>query len=313
MLSQVDFSKYEMRPSDKESLVQSADALIDAGLHDEETLNGLCIMSYDHDSLYLLTRGEHQSTEKYSVEEISIQSRNGFRLHKFQSPNYATSEDDYRGATAWYEDPSIFETAVNPVLVANPKILEREKKNNIMKVIVIPPEAPFQAIHGDTYDYRSECVFHETAHIEEMGIRDWPNKGEIPAFPSKEQFEQFAQVIRSASFFPEYITEQILAGIDRFTLGELYAAVVDREAQRLYHSEAIEKKDEALLQRITDGTLDRLTEEDLARLLESPHKKGGWLAMILEKKFHDFRERKQFLQELMREKLKSKNRIVKSA
>lgn len=66
-----------------------------------------------------------------------------------------------------------------------------------------------------------------------MLIRDWPNEGEISPFPSEKQKEEFINLIRNsslASSLPREVVNNLVDNIDRATIGEMYATLVEREA-----------------------------------------------------------------------------------
>jgi hypothetical protein len=133
-----------------------------------------------------------------------------------------------------------------------------------------------------------------------MLIRDWPNEGEIAPFPSSDKQTEFAEMIRKSNFLPAEIIDLIIQRIDRATIGEMYAFLVDREAKRKYRPERISSEDQELTNRISS-----LTPSDLVRVIEeylnSAHRKGFILAVMLEQLIPDYNQRKEWLKHLMEE------------
>ncbi|MDP2676426.1 MAG: hypothetical protein Q8O83_01950 [bacterium] len=260
------FKSYEMGEDDKEVLLESAKTLFSLGVLGKETLDDLRIASFDSKNFYVITKGEHQSTDEFKVEDAS-QNEKDFHIYCIgHGKNFR--KRDYAGAGAWYEVPELEETALNAKKVPNPKVLENKEK--ILKAILIPPKEVFERIHGSRFEYDTDLVFHEAGHIEEMLLRDWPNEGEIPAFPSEKQRREFMKTL------------DITQDIDRATIGEMYAMMIDREAKRQLGFEHIDMDDEA------------------QKMIDSSHKKGYLLAKALEEKYPDFIERKKWIQSLMK-------------
>lgn len=303
--------EYKIQAEDLNVLIESADNLFDSTLLDPTTLRSLRIITFDSKNFYIITQGEHRSTEKYKVEELKLntKSRNNFRIYKINHKGWI-GDYRYRGATAWFEHEAIISTAVvtEEELVPNPKITK--EKNKILKTILIPPYGPYEEIHQGRFDYQTSTVFHEAGHIEEMLIRDWPNEGEIPSFPSEKQKEDFINLIRNsslASSLPREVVNNLVDNIDRATIGEMYATLVEREAERRFNPERIEREDEEFDKKLEEF-LKSLENDNgerpnnkLKEVMESAHKKGYLLARILEKEIPDYIERKIRLQRLMRE------------
>src|SRR5918999_1789375 len=76
------FETYEVKPSDLEKLQQGIDTVADSKLLEEEVLDNIRFVTYDSKSLYIFTRGEHATNERFTVEEIPSTSKTGFKIFK---------------------------------------------------------------------------------------------------------------------------------------------------------------------------------------------------------------------------------------
>lgn len=76
------FETYEATESDLKILEEGIDKLVESQLVEEEILNDIRFVTYDSKYLYIYTRGKHQTTENFSVEEIPSSSKTGFKIFK---------------------------------------------------------------------------------------------------------------------------------------------------------------------------------------------------------------------------------------
>lgn len=297
-----EFESYEINHEDFEVVTEETEQLFKSSLLEPETLKNLRVTFFDSKNFYILTNGGHKSSETVEVEELPITSKADLRMYKVpHGEEFGKDVKDYKGGHAWFESPELEETAVGAEKVLNPKTRSADTKTPILKTILLPPPSPFERLHGNRYDYKTDLLFHEAAHIEEMLIRDWPNKGEILPFPREKDLQEFSRIVESSAFIPPTVSGEIMKKFDRATLGEMYAMLVDREAKRQYIPQQIRRDDEEFDKNLeqfaklgTEKSKDKVSEA-----LDSSHKKGYILARILEKQIPDYKERKNWIRKLM--------------
>lgn len=76
------FEGYEVQLEDLNLLLENADNLTESELLDEITMRDLRIVSFDSKNFYVLTQGEHRSTDQYKVQELPTNSKKGWRIYK---------------------------------------------------------------------------------------------------------------------------------------------------------------------------------------------------------------------------------------
>lgn len=301
----IDFKNYEIRNEDLETLAEDLDILCQSGLIDKEFLDNIRFVTYDSKSLYIFTRGEHESNERFKVEEIPSVSKTGFRVFKIDHFGFiGRNEESYAGARAWLLCDEVETTAKNAKKFPNENILyepDKPQPEEILDVVSISPEKPFAEIWKGEYDYLADLVFHEAAHIEYRRLRNW-QKGKIftEEFSSEEQKNKFLSVIKETKIFPEWMINLIVDNISRKALGEMYAMLIDREACKRYNPKKFER-DNAEFRRILKEISENNTEiiKQIKKLSKSVHIIGRLLVMILEEKFPIFEERKNFVHSVL--------------
>jgi hypothetical protein len=221
------------------------------------------------------------------------------------------TEESYRGGVAWLLRDEIETTAINARKFPNQDVLleqhdgsKQPQPEEILDVVCIPPIEPFNKIWTsiDTkghkkvqYNYLTDIIFHEAGHIEHRRLKNrQKGEGRVEAFPSEEQKKKFLSIIRQTKIFPTWITELIIANINRGTISEMYAMLIDREGTRRYDKDRYEEED-ADFQKMLDGI-----EISVARkLLNDRHTTGRLLVRILEEQFPDFSVRKKFVRSVL--------------
>ncbi|HET8575444.1 MAG TPA: hypothetical protein VFM02_04755 [Candidatus Paceibacterota bacterium] len=290
----MNFSKYLFSESDKDALLEGIQDVYQSGIFDAGTLKDLRLVTFDSQHYFVFTKGKHLSTEKIRVDLYA----EGFGFHVYQIPIQNAQNLDYGGATAWFEESVIEDTAVKAVRVKNPKILEPTQKNCILKTVLIPPKQAFVALHEDAFDYKTDLIFHEIGHVEEMLLRDWPNEGYVTPFPSNDKKEKFFSRIRSTSLIPSEVLNLFFQTFSRASLGEMYATMIDREAKRIFSPEKMRKDDASFLESLKNLGVGELKKK-VKPVVKDPHQTGYILSILLEFRIPDFSKRKAWLQNLM--------------
>jgi hypothetical protein len=291
----IDLSTYEIHPSDFERIFDGVAQLRTQNLLEEETLKGLRFLTCDAHHLYVFSTEPHVSMGDIAVEELA--ERDGMHVYRLSSQEVGAYEGIYQGGSAWWTLPELEQTAFDATRVPNPKTTKREEKNDILKVVFIPPSTAFESVNVKQHDYASSLIAHEAGHIEEMRYRDWPNEGEILPFPDEDHEKAFAQFIQDSGVLPPMLSEELLPRIDRATMGELYSILVERESRRLSNTEDKSKFPEYYKELTADGV--SFDDEHISALLSSSHIKADVLAHALEAAFPDHTERMRRMRELI--------------
>lgn len=292
---QVDLAHYEIRPDDFECLFDGIEQLREQQLLEEETLKGLRFLTCDVNNLYVFSTELHASTDGIVIEKVA--ERDGMHVYRIPSSEWGADERIYKGGGAWYELKELEQTAVDATRVKSPKTIKEEEKKDILKVVFVPPSAAFEGVQKGNFDYASSLIAHEAAHIEEMRYRDWPNEGEIAPFPDEEQEKEFARLIEEAGELPSTLIQELLTRVDRATIGELYATLVERESRHLSNTEDRTEYPE-YYQKLTGKNVS-FADENIKSLLSSSHVKAYVLAHAFEAAFPDYQERMSRMRELV--------------
>jgi len=283
---------YKLKQIDLDRIIEGAHKMVDSNLVDGETLRGLRIITFDSDYVYVCTNGEHASVLDCEVEQITSVDDYGFKVYKIKhTEELGRKNSDYKGGTALICTKEVFDTAVDKDTFVKAGGYETPK------TIFIPPSVKFNQLHKGKYDYDSDLIFHETAHVEEMSIYDWPNDREVPSFPSEEKINDFEGKVRSCKGIHRDVIDVVLGHLDRATTGEMYAITIERAAKNMYVPDKLVLHDKDIATDIASvAGFSKLS----AKVLNSSHRKASILSLALEEVIPDFHERKQWLQSLLR-------------
>lgn len=155
---------------------------------------------------------------------------------------------------------------------------------DILDVVSIPPYTPYTKIQKGRYNYLTDLLFHEAAHIEHRRLRNWQHgEGIVDVFPSDEQKEKFLSLIRDTKIFPEWLVNMIVSNINERAISEMYAILIDREAARRYDVQRFDRENKEFQENLKElqnkprkKKLDRIKKR-----LKSPHTLGRLLVLIL--------------------------------
>lgn len=297
------FETYEAKQGDLVALQQGIDTLVESGLIEEEVLKEIRFVTFDSDNLYVFTRGEHVSNDRFNVEEIPSSSQTGIRLFRIRHSGFiGRNREDYRGARAWLLCDEIETTSVNARRFPNENVLyqpELPQPAEILDVVSLPPFEPYDRIHQGRFNYLTDAIFHEAGHIEHRRLADW-QQGEEPIadLPSEEQRARFLAVMRRTRILPQWVVDLIAENVGRRTLGEMYAMLIDREGARRYDIQIFHSRNREFERRLVDIESQSADQEFVGRFrqsLESAHMAGHLLVRILEEQFVDYAERSRFV------------------
>jgi len=303
---------YEAKDSDLESLQQGIDILAESNLLEQDVLKDIRFVTYDSHYLYVFTRGQHSTKDKFTVEEMPSSSKTDIKVYKIAHNGFVgTKKEDYRGARAWLLCDEIEATAVSARKFPNENVLyepDVPQPKEILDVVSMAPKEPYEKIQQGRFNYLTDVIFHEAGHIEHRRLENWQG-GEAPieTFPSDEQKEEFLSVIRQAKIFPESITALIIENIGKRAISEMYPMLIDREAAKLFDAEKFEAENTDFGKALLDLQENLADQELITRFkesLESGHAMGRLLVRILEEKFLDFHERKDFVRSVLQPKKK---------
>jgi hypothetical protein len=314
------FENYEVKSRDLEVLQQGIDTVANSQLLEEEVLDNIRFVTYDSKSLYVFTRGEHATNESFTVEEMPSTSKTGFRIFKTSHSGFiGRDKEDYRGARAWLLCNEIETTAVNARKFPNPNILyqpELPQPTEILDVVSMAPEEPYNKIQKGAFNYLTDVVFHEAGHIEHRRLENWQEgEGIIETFPSKEQKKEFFSVVEQTRVFPQWIVSQIIENTTKGAINELYPMVIDQEAAKRYDTKKFNDENAAFQSMLTD-LQDESTNPEYAEWFKNSlgwnHTTGRLLVRVLEDYFPDFGERKRFVRPVLERKTIRKQNVNSS-
>lgn len=299
--------EYEVQSSDLETLAQGIDLLYESGLIEEGILDDMRFATYDSKYLYVFTRGQHSTNDRFVVEEVHSSSKTGFKIFKIRHRGFiGGKEKDYFGARSWLLCDEI-ETTSNDRKFPNGNVVfqpDLPQPREILNVVSMAPVGPWNEFFNEEgYKYLTDIVFHEAGHIEHRRLENWQEgEGRIVEFPSEDQRKIFLSTIRQTKIFPSWITELIILNIGRIAIAEMYAMLIDREGAKRYDAQKFDS-DNARFQRkiayIQDNSADQENIDWFKRSLESGHTTGRLLVRILEEQFPDFLERKKFVRSVL--------------
>lgn len=301
------FETYEAKQGDLVALQQGIDTLVESGLIKEEVLEEIRFVTFDSNSLYVFTRGEHVSNDRFNVEEIPCSSKMGFRLFRIRHSGFiGRNRDDYRGARAWLLCDEIETTSVNAKKFPNENVLyqpELPQPAEILDVVSMAPFEPYSRIHQGRCNYLTDVIFHEAGHIEHRRLDDW-QQGEEPiaGFPSEEQRTGFLAVIRRTRMLPQWVTDLVVENAGKLAVGEMYAMLIDGEGAKRYDIQMLDRRSREFESRLADIESQSTDQGFVGRFrqsLESEHTTGQLLVRILEEQFPDYAERKSFVRSVL--------------
>ncbi|HRV75997.1 MAG: hypothetical protein H6799_01955 [Candidatus Nomurabacteria bacterium] len=301
------FETYEVQESDLDTLQDGVDLLAGSGLVEEGVLDDIRFVTYDARNLFVVTRGQHASTEEFAVEELPSKSADGFRVFKMAHPGIVgQNRDDYRGAYAWLLCEELETTAVGASKYPNENVIlqpELPQPREILDVVRMTPYEPYIRIHQDDgFNYLTDVVFHEAGHIEHRRLEAWQEgEDEVQVFPSDRQKEEFLSVVHRNKIFSGWVTDIIIESIHKGTINEMYAMLIDREAAKRFDTKRFDEDNNAFkkaLDDIPESDRDEAGVERLKKWLESGHTTGRWLIRVLEDEFPGFDDRKEFVRSI---------------
>lgn len=301
------FEGYEVSNEDLQVLCQSVDKLASSGLVEEQVLDEIRFVTYDSKYLYVFTQGEHASNERFQVEELPCASSTGLRLFKIpHSGSLEKDKADYTGATAWFLRDEVETTAVSAKKFPNRNTLDQPdlpQPEMILDVVQIPPIEAYRKKDREGHNYLTDMVFHEAGHIEHRRLQDWQLGAEnIGEFPSEVQRNRFLSVVRESSMLPDAHKDFVVQHINRGGLSEMVAILIDSEAAQ--HEDPVKSqtrktKFRRWMDMLSGDSVDEAMLADFQGNVESRHGMGRLLVHILEDRFPDFAERKQFVRDCL--------------
>jgi len=301
------FEAYKVREIDLQTLQQGIDTLVESRLLEEGILSDIRFVTFDSKTLYILTRGEHASNDKFSVGEIPSSSKTGFRVFSIPHSGFiGKSKEDYRDARAWLLCDEVETTSVNAKKFPNENQLyepELPQPERILDVVSIPPLEPYNKIQQGRFNYLTDVIFHEAGHIEHRRFKNW-QEGEEPVtdFPSEEQKETFLAVIRQTEAFPKWAVSSITESINSSAIQEMYAMLIDREGARRYDVQRFNSENQEFERELADIQDQPTNQEAVERFRQSiqgGHTNARLLVRILEEQFPDIVERKRFVRTVL--------------
>jgi|GEM_PF-3075891 len=292
-ISSQEVQNYEVTEKDIKSISQGIEVISDSGLFENGVIDEIRIVTFDSNNLYVFTKGEHASNDRFEVEEISINNKSGFRLFKIPRIYY---DYNYKGAVAWLLCDEIESTAVNATKFPNEfwNHSWEPTAEEILDVVSIPPVESFEKFHGDKYSYLTDVMFHEVGHIEKRRLDNW-QKGEeaVETFPSQKQEDEFKSMVESSTIFPGEVITALSESIDYGAISEMYAMLIDREALRRYRADRLEEEDVEFNKSLED--VSSVVDE----IKNNKHTRGRLIVRIFEDKFPDFVARKEAVGKLL--------------
>ena len=304
------FETYEVKSSDLETLQQDINTLVKSGLFEKVILDEIRFVTYDSKYLYIFTRGQHATNEKFCVEEISSLSKTGFKIFKIAHSGFIGKDrDDYRGAMSWLLCDEIETTSVNAKKFPNENILyqpDLSQQKKILNVVSMAPKEPYDKIQKGRFNYLTDVIFHEAGHIELRMLENWQGGEEkIATFPSAEQKEIFLSVVRRTNIFPEWIVNLIIENINIRAIREMYPMLIDREAAKRYDVQKFNDENNVFKKTLVKIQSEHRNQKFIVRFkksLKNSHITGRLLARILEERFPDFNKRKKFVRSVLKRK-----------
>lgn len=301
------FENYEIKDSDLETLGQDIDQLADSRLIEDGVLQELRFVTYDSKYLYVFTRGEHASNERFHVEELPSTSTSGLRIFKIpHSGSIGKTRDDYRGASAWLIRDEVETTTVGAQKFPNQNILDEPdllQPEMILDVAQIAPIEPYNKIQKGRFNYLTDMVFHEAGHIEQRRLQDWQIGNPLVGdFPSEKQKDKFVSVVRGTSILPDKFKDLVIQNINEGALSEMYAMVIDGEGAKIHdpvRHDVGKTQNRALMNALASEPVEERILEKFTRCIGGRHYTGQLLMHILEDRFPDFAGRKQFVRECL--------------
>lgn len=303
------FENYEATNEDLEFISDEMNLLVKSGLFETGVLDEIRVVTYDSKNLYIFTKGEHISTDQFEVEEIILSDKANFRLFRIpHSGFFGRNKTDYQEAQAWLVRDEIEKTAINAKKFPNENVLYEPgipQPKQILDVVSLPPQKAFERLNTGRYDYVTDVLFHEVGHIEHRRLKDW-QEGEVSVyvFPSQKQEMEFKAVLEKSQVFSKEILFKIIASINKGSINEMYAMVIDREATRRYHPQKVENEDIEF-----NNNLFRISADGgdfpIGDFLANAHSAAKILVRILEEQIPEFVTRKEFVRKVLSKKSQS--------
>lgn len=287
---------YEMSEADLQELVDGVQTVEESGFFTDEVIRNIRYVSFDSTHYYVITRGEHISTEKHHVEksETTPKGWNVFKIEHRES--LGDRREDYRGGCAGILANGIESTAHNVMLFPDERSqYSSEYPPASLMTVQIPAPTPYNSIHRGEYDVLCDLLFHEAAHRQQERCIDWKPGVQNRYFRSEEEYEKFKRVVEASNKLTENDRKLLFEHI-RGGLQEMYALMISREAKKRYNPSLYAQESTTI-----EGLFDTERNRDVeARsIFEVSHFSGYVLVSILEDTYPDFSERKMFVESLM--------------
>lgn len=309
------FENYEVKPNDLEVLGNDIDELAASQLVEEDVLKEIRYVTYDSKYLYVFTRGEHASNEQFQVEELASASTSGLRIFKIQqSGHIGKTRDDYTGAKAWLLCDEVETTAVGARKFPNENTLREPERPDqpemILDVVQIAPLEAWNKIQKGQFNYKTDMVFHEAGHIEQRRLEEWQLGNPIlEDFPSEEAKSRFLRVVQETNVLPDKHKDLVIQNINRTALAEMYAMVIDSEGAKKHDPVGYgtgKTQNRTLMNALATEPVEEGVLKEFTWCLGQQHFTGHLLVHVLEDRFPDFAERKQFARDCLDPKLAEK-------
>jgi hypothetical protein len=82
------FEHYKIKEKDLRTLYEGIDLVSKSQLVEKEVLENIRVVTYDSEYLYIFTRGEHSSNDKYHIDEVESFSKAGFRIFRIKHSGF---------------------------------------------------------------------------------------------------------------------------------------------------------------------------------------------------------------------------------
>lgn len=303
------FECYQIRDCDFQSLFFSIDQVVQSGMICDLVLNMIRFVTFDSLCYYIVTRGEHVSTDRFEVRELPTTSHTGFRLFQIEHDgSIGTDKWDYKTACSWLLAAEIETTAVGECTFPNENFFcqpDLDQPEEILWVVNISCLTPFRWIHKNRYAHMTSVVFHEAAHIQHRMLRDWRHSdtSQYFVFPSVDQYYLFYRLLECSATLPVKALFMIRDHAPIKTINELYAMLIQYEAEKRYVPRLYKKKRtdyHALLKELEDIACSEEKQAEFLERIADKYFAAHLLVCLLEDLLPDFRVRIAFMDSCLR-------------
>lgn len=304
----ITFEHYEATDTDINTLLADINTLAESELVDTDVLDQMRFVTFDAHYLYVCTKGDHTSNERFSVTKLNVSNASGFQCYKIRhSGVIGIRPRDYRGARAWLLCDELETTAVGARKTVNHKRFfdpELTHPDRILDVVSMAPVGPYTKIHNGRFNYLTDVVFHEAGHIEHRHVIQWETEESTRhVFPTDAQKQRFVSHIQETRLLPEWVIEELVNHIDIGSISEMYAMLIDREGAKRYDSSRYAQDNsefESFRAHISGISPNDSLKEEVQKYLASCHNTGRLLVRVLEEQFPAFDSRKNFVRSVLR-------------